>query len=273
MKNYSILGGQHKPDFPGHDTPDWGGQDTPDFGGQDHRILQLTRKNANYLLLIAVLCVISIFVILPSCKKDKPDPNSDSGGTSNCDDIQNVKKYFAFKVGSWWVYEEENSKAVDTIYVTSYANDPSNYNFDVRMYSTYQDYYYHNWPVCASGSQNCHESGNICSKCVRIRRSKYKAGDFIHEQSCFFYIANVGDYSNTTNSAYSNNRIIVEEIYDNYILSDSLFGKTYKIHELNTFMEGKQPTNHYFTEGVGLIRKELLDSAKTWNLIKYNVVL
>jgi hypothetical protein len=36
-------------------------------------------------------------------------------------------------------------------------------------------------------------------------------------------------------------------------------------------MEGLQETNHYFSEDIGLIRKELLDSTKTWNLIEYYI--
>jgi hypothetical protein len=36
-------------------------------------------------------------------------------------------------------------------------------------------------------------------------------------------------------------------------------------------MDDYQPTNHFFSENVGLVRKELIDSSKIWNLIDYYI--
>ncbi len=221
------------------------------------------------LLLFLSFAVTVLFI--PSCNKDKtPCTTCPTGGT-DCEDIQNVKNFFAFKVGSWWVYEEETSGVRDSVYVTEYQNDPSNYNFDVRVYSSYQDYYYHYWPVFASGAQSCNESGVICKWCVTIERSKYRPGDFVHQGNCFLFIPKIGSYSTTSNPVFPGNKIFISNVDNNFTINNLEFNRTVKVYELNSFMEGQQPTNHYFSENVGLIRKELLDSNQVWNLVNYHI--
>jgi hypothetical protein len=43
------------------------------------------------------------------------------------------------------------------------------------------------------------------------------------------------------------------------------------MNEDMTLMENNQPTNHYFSEQAGLVRKELLDSNQVWNLVDYHI--
>jgi hypothetical protein len=90
-------------------------------------IIRTYRLRSLALLLLLIL-------VVPACKKDKTPCVTDCP-ESNCEDIQCVKDYFAFKVGSWWVYEEETSGERDSVYVTEYANDPTNYNLFKRGHS------------------------------------------------------------------------------------------------------------------------------------------
>jgi len=208
-----------------------------------------------------------------SCKdKDKDIKKSYcTQNPSECPNIQGVKDYFLFKEGSWWVYEEETSHERDSVYVTESINNTSNYDFDMRLYSTRQDYFYHYWPDYASGNNSCSQSGSIHTRCVLINVSKGKPGDYVGDGDCFFYTFKQGDYETTFNTQFPNNKIIVEQVYQSYILGPLAFAKTVKIHELNTFIEGVQPTNHYYSEGVGIIRKEFLDSNQVWNLVSYHI--
>ncbi len=219
---------------------------------------------------LSILLILGVSLV-PSCNKDKtPCTTCPTVGT-DCEDIQNVKNFFAFKVGSWWVYEEETSGVRDSVYVTEYQNDPSNYNFDVRVYSTYQDYYYHYWPEFSSGAQSCNESGITCTSCLRVQRSKYRPGDFVGQGRCFIFIPRIGDFEYVPNVEYANNKIVINDIDSSTQIDSFNFGKTVKVHEYNTYVEGIQPTNHYFSEGVGLVRKELLDSSQVWNLVNYHI--
>lgn len=189
---------------------------------------------------------------------------------AECHNIQCVKDYFCFKQGSWWVYEEESSHLRDSVYVTASANNPANFDFDVRVYSTYQDYFYHYFPTYISVN-GCSQNGAISTKCVLVNRSKYKPGELVGQGVCFFYNFAQGQSETTFNTAFPNNKISISEIDQAYTLGTLSFGPTVKIHELNTFVEDIQPTNHFYSLHVGLIRKELLDSNQVWNLVSYHI--
>jgi hypothetical protein len=226
-------------------------------------------KNAPHITIL-FLATLLLFLTSSSCK-DKNKKTYCEENPSECSNIQGVKDYFCFKEGSWWVYQEETTLERDSVYITQYYNDLSNYDFDVRMYSTHQDYFYHFFPLYAGGSQNCNPSGNIYSTCIRIKRAKYKSGDFVDEATCFLFKFKLGSFSYVPNNYFENNRITVSNLFDNYNCGLSTFNKVVQISELNTLMEGKQPTNHFFAQGVGLIRKELIDSNQVWNLVSYHI--
>ncbi len=211
-----------------------------------------------------------LLLLVPACKKDKVACTTCPSNGADCEDVQNVKHFFYFKVGSWWVYEEETSGARDSVYVTEAIENVSNYNFDVRVYSTYQDYYYHFWPQLTVSS-SCPSNGVICKRCVQIKRSKYKPGDFVGEATCFIFLPILGAKDYNSNSAFENNYIHVSTVMDTFQNSSLFYNRTVKMFEDNTYMEGAQPTNHYFSENVGLVRKELLDSNQVWNLVDYYI--
>lgn len=210
-----------------------------------------------------------LFLTSSSCK-DKNKKTYCEENPSQCQTISTAKDFFYFKQGSWWVYEEETSHERDSMYIYESINDPSSYYFSVRIHSELQDYNYHYWPIYTGGS-SCSPQNPVSSKCLLIKRSKGKPGEFIDEGYCFYVYPKINSSLASFNTYFSNNKIIVEEINDSYLLDGLPFDKTIKIHELNTFMEGKQPTNHYFAQGVGLIRKELLDSNEVWNLVDYHI--
>jgi hypothetical protein len=217
-----------------------------------------------------IITLLLCTLILLGCKKDEPSSCQETGN-ENCEDIQNVKNFFYFKVGSYWVYEEETSGDLDTVYVTEASENPSNYDFDVRVYSTYQDYYYHFWPEYFPGNNGCPDNGSICKRCLSVKRSKYKPGDFVAESKCFFFIPTLGAFDYNPNSINSNNIVVIEQVLANYMINQLEFNRTVKIHEDNLLMQDYQETNHYFSENVGLTRKELIDSNQVWNLIDYYI--
>jgi hypothetical protein len=108
---------------------------------------------------------------------------------------------------------------------------------------------------------------------VYIHRAKGKIGDYIGEDICFFIQYRKGDQVNITNINYQNDKITVTDILSSYSVGSLDFNKTIKVHEDHTYIEHNNPTNHYFSKGVGLIRKELIDSNQVWNLVSYHIEL
>ncbi len=218
------------------------------------------------LISLILLCISGFIILIVSCKKD---PVVSSTPCTTCQKVTEAKDYFAFKVGTWWVYEEETSLERDSVYVTQ-STISSGYNFDTYIYSTYQGYYYHYWPLYIN-TNVCSETVPVSKKCLYVNRAKQKPGDYVGSDYCLFFTYYENDYIYISNVAYQNDKLSIDAIYTTFQLGNYEFQKTIKIHELNTFIEGKQPTNHYFSKGIGLVRKELIDSNQVWNLVNYHI--
>ena len=208
-----------------------------------------------------------------SCKQDKV-PFCEENPTE-CVDIRSVKDFMYFKVGSWWVYEEETTLERDCVYVVEASEDTGTFNFEMKTENTLSDYTMYYWPVYyGSGNNDCVENGLIHTKCLDIKRSKSKPGDFVAESDCFFYILEKGDFTYTDGGApyYTDNELRVEEVMISYSNEGFEYGLTYQISEEHTAIENKQPTVHFYSRNVGLIRKELLGNSEVWNLVEYNII-
>jgi len=220
----------------------------------------------------AITLSILLTCFLVACKDKEPNPNTSSCVTNpgSCQSISAAKDFFLFKIGSWWVYEEETSHVRDSMYVTQY-NNTTTYDFHMRIESGLDGYLYDFWPVALHNVQGCSETGAVARKCVFIKRSKGKQGDFVAESYAFFVQYNLGDSLGSFNNHYDNNRIYISEKLPAYAIDNNTFGETVKIYEPHTAQEHDQTTHHYYSRGVGLIRKELLDSNQVWNLVNYHI--
>ena len=209
-----------------------------------------------------------------SCKKDEPVPYCQQY-PEECVEIESVKDYMYFDVGTWWLYEEETSLEKDCVYVTEANNASGIYGYEMKTKNTLSDYTLHYWPRYFDNNNDCVESGLIYEKCLNIYRSKYKPGDFVAESYCFFYLLNEGDFIYTSSGGapyYTDNRLSVDKKLDYFQNTYFSFGQTYIISEEHTAIENKQPTNHFYSKNIGLVKKELIDSNEVWNLIDYNIV-
>ncbi len=227
-------------------------------------------KQVKYILPITFALLV-LLGITAACK-DKPKPNEPAPCTS-CETRMETKKYFLFDVGSWWVYKEETTHEKDSIYVVASANDPATPNFDVEYYSPYQDFYYHFYPIITVSTQTsgCSDNGLSTKKCIYIKKEKIRPNIFVREELSFFSQFYKGAETPVPNIYYSDNKLIFEEIYSNYSLPSLSFGQTLKVHIEHSQLENDSPVNHYYVKGVGLIRKEIIDSNQVWNLVDYHV--
>jgi hypothetical protein len=226
-------------------------------------------KQLNHILPIAFALLV-LLGITAACK-DKPKPNQPAPCTS-CETRMETKKYFLFDVGSWWVYKEETTHEKDSIYVVAAANDLNSPNFDVTYCSPYQDYYYHFFPVI-TGAPACSDFGLSYNKCIYVKNSKYSLGNnpYAGEETCFFSQYYKTANTSAINTQYQNSKVTFEEIYDTYSTGPLSFGKTLKVHVDQSVLEHNSAVNHYYVKGVGLIRKEIIDSNQVWNLVDYHV--
>jgi len=221
-----------------------------------------------YLFSIIIVSNILFF----SCKKEKAEGPSPCPGCSTYY-AADVKNWLYFQPGTYWIYEEQTSGDIDCVYVTSNTYDdgnPQSAFFRCETYSTYHAYYFNylsNNPLI----DNCYPSFMGEKRCVIVNRDKTKPGDFVGETVCFFFRPKVGDTYDTWNNP-GLSTVSVESIIDSIVVSDSLYEYIVLMDEERNITESDQNTKFYFAENYGIIKKILIDSSQTWNLIRYNII-
>lgn len=224
------------------------------------------------LVLISQLCIYGILLGLFACNKDKPEPATPTPCIS-CQSVTEAKDFFAFKVGTYWIYQEENSLELDTLTVTESQIDATGYNFDVRIYSTREDCYYHYWPTYLDNKEGCSQSEPVSKKCLFVNKSKYQLSNYVYQYKCIFLQYKKGDvdYEAGLPNVCENSTITVVDILNNFSNGIETFGKTVKIGESCSLSENNQAVEYHYSHGIGITRKYLQSDNKTWNLINYKI--
>jgi len=76
-----------------------------------------------------------------------------------------------------------------------------------------------------------------------------------------------GGYPNPTSSSI----LRIDNIHLNYTILSKEYSNVIEVADKYNAIENSQPTTHYYAQGIGLIKKELIDSNQVWLLINYNV--
>lgn len=237
------------------------------FLNTTHPMKQTTLKS-----IFTLIGGLVLFTILfTQCRKDKSIPFCEQY-PDQCVSMHRIKDHYYFKKGSWWVYQEQNTGAIDSQWVSKSWSDGC--KFDLVINTTLDDYDYHRWTHLLTLSEDC---GIVEKrKLAYIERSKTKAGDYVGGSFIGMFYPIVGDSLNNflgggygSSTYYSQLRIrkisiIYKQLNVNYI-------NVIEISDDFNIVENSQPTTHWYAEGVGLIKKELIDSNQVWLLTKYNV--
>lgn len=220
------------------------------------------------------LLIFTLLPLLMACKKDPPLSYCEEF-PDDCVDVREVKDYFYFNYGSWWVYVEENSGKRDSVYVTETSTDPNSVLFSTEVFSSYDEHYSRFW---ATGVRP-YVKNNIAHKSewsTNVYRSKWKpgGGGVVGEAQCFIFYPTPGlwTYSNGGGYIGYDNILKIDTVFDFITINFVDFENVVKVTEEHTRIEHAQPTNHYYSPKIGLIKKELLDSNQVWNLINYHIV-
>mgnify|MGYP000162108916 CR=1 FL=1 len=216
------------------------------------------------------LVAIGLFM-LTACRKDD-DISYCELHPEECVDVREVKDYFYFKMGSWWVYEEELTGKRDSVYVNETWTDTSSVLFSTELISTYDEYEYRFWTTGVNGSLVDNNLTKKTVKSTRVKRSKGKSGDYVGEDPCFLFYPTPGAWTYTYGGpTITNNVLKIEAVHANYTNYGIAFEEVVHLSEQHTAIEEKQPTHHFYAPHIGLIRKELIDSNQVWNLVSYHI--
>ncbi len=216
-------------------------------------------KNLTYLTLFTLLICIS-------CRPDKPLPFCEEF-PEQCVDMTKIKDHYYFKTGSWWVYQEVTTHQLDSQWVSQgWENDCK---FRLTIKSSLDDYDRERWTHLLTPSKNC---GLVEKRRLAyIERSKTKAGSFIGTSYIGIFHPIIGDYVYNNSVSFSNNIIKIKNIHNLFSQLSFTFNNVIEYFENSNKTENNQPVKTFYAEGVGLIKKELIDSNQVWLLIDYNV--
>jgi hypothetical protein len=209
---------------------------------------------------------------LQACK-DKDTQTACEKAPESCQYLSEAKDYFAFKVGSWWVYEEETTHERDSVYVTSFINNVSSHYFKTEILSTRDSFYTRYFPADFYEGNGCSYPGPVNKRCLYIRKTKSKFQNHFGESNIMFFQHTLGSYDYTGGGVdyCQNNKITISNILSTFNLGNLNFNKTIEVSEDCNHSEGNQPVKFVFSKGVGLIKKTLIDSNETWNLVSYYI--
>ena len=217
------------------------------------------------------LVAIGLFM-LTACRKDD-DISYCELHPEECVDVREVKDYFYFKMGSWWVYEEELTGKRDSVYVNETWTDTSSVLFSTELISTYDEYEYRFWTKGVNGSLVKNNLTRKTDLSTRMYRSKGKSGDYVDEATCFLFYPKPGLESPAFGGIeYGYKNILkAENLHYTYNISGEIFNNVVEFSEEHTAIEESQPTRHFYCPNIGIIKKELIDSNQVWNLVSYHI--
>ena len=231
------------------------------------------KKLTTYQFILFSIISVVILINLIQCRKDPNIPFCEQY-PNECIEMKHIKDHYYFKTGSWWVYEEQNTGAIDSQWVSSSWLKSNNKEFDVVINSTLDDYDRHRWTHLLTTAKK--EDIVPKNKRAFIERSKSKAGDFVATSTIGIFYPVVGDSTNNLGGGgYGSetyfSQLRIKQKYVQFTILGGSYTNVIVIGDDYNAVENSQPTIHWYAEGVGLIKKELIDSNQVWILKKYSV--
>ena len=234
-------------------------------------MLNLSVCNEKYLFTVFIL------LLWQGCRKK--DPEAISGVYLF---PQEIKDYTFFMPGTYWVYQDSISGVEDCVYVINYTAgidtidiNSNNTGKEVVEYfgyetaRTYDNFTYY-YSSNTSFSDQCVDN-NEKRPCFWTNREKWGPGNYVGGGFCFLYKFYDGAWSYSGwASGYS--KVSIVSHWNSIILNSILYNSVVEFNDNKNITENDNQTNLFFARNIGIIRKELLDSNETWNLIRFNIV-
>jgi hypothetical protein len=222
-----------------------------------------------------VVLLLSV-LIGSSCNPDDDDPVASAIPITLPGTMQ---PYMFFDLSSYWIYEEQTSGVIDSVYVTiSTAARDTLYYSNGAFHSVY-DYYL----IRAESSL----SGEVSE--YRVLGAEMVFDEAVYPDTVFYMYRKdwtaAGDYNGQTIAMfypfdsqhsvvpYSQPGVItLPEQYDSLLVQGEYFYQVKAFHDSMNSTEANEETKFFFALNKGIIRKEKPNLGEVWDLIRYNLV-
>jgi hypothetical protein len=216
-----------------------------------------------------VALYVFVVLILFSCRQEKPKPPSYTIVLS-----QTLKDYAYFRPGTYWIYEDSASHALDSVYVlnasygTNVVTEQQNLGY-TGSFGFYKEQFAGSLQSSIENewvdmSTSMHAPGAVLFHDKAIG-GKYTGQNFLMTD---VFTDGYTTYSNTE----PNGSLTFVQGFDTLRVLNNTFHKVALMYDKKNLLEGNNRTNTYIAKNMGVVRRELLDSNKVWNLKRYNIV-
>jgi hypothetical protein len=216
--------------------------------------------------LVLVCTYLFVLFALSSCDKRTYGSADDDYCPDDNNAFEDMKAWYYFKEGTYWIYEEQNTGQLDTVIV--YSNQEIQVDtvrqFEWNSIST-SGSEIHQY-VNTTWARDCHE--RLSCKCQKVFVSQVLGGDVTGEGAPFFYPHDVGNWS--TNFLEDGITTLTSK-------SDSMELKGYTYYSIinytndTDYMSFDLPAEYVFARNIGLIRKKIPALNQDWQLIESEI--
>ena len=190
-----------------------------------------------------------------------------------------LQPYMFFDLSSYWVYEEQTSGAIDSVYVTISVADR-----DTLYYSSGALHSIYDYAIIRAQSSLTGEVSEY-----RVMGSEMSYDSTVYPDTVFYVYrkdwTSTGDYNGQTiamfypfDQSYSvvpysqPGAITLPEEYDSLLVQGEYFYDVKVFHDSQNSTEVNEETKFYFARNKGIIRKEKVTSGEVWDLVRYSII-
>ena len=221
--------------------------------------------------ILNLLVTTTLCLLLTMCKKD---PQKEPAAICQYDSsVEGMKEWYYYKTGTWWVYQEQTTRELDTIivyYDWAGTNSSGTVGFEWYCRSSYDDF---NYKYRFNSSYSIHCLSTEECTCHKVDRSKTRPGNFVGSGKIFLYPMIEGNYSYLLSSnATQGGQTTLITLSD----SISILGKTYyDVARWRVFpdtSEDDQTMIYVIAKNYGIVQKKNLTQNTDWILIDSGII-
>lgn len=222
------------------------------------------------ILLVAFLSLLAIALV--TCRKPDPDPQPPAVCHYDSS-VEEMKKWYYFKTGTWWVYQEQTTGALDTIivyYDWEGFNTSGTEGFETWCTSSYDGF---NYKYYFNSSYSIHCLTAPACNCHKVGRAKTMPGNFVGEGWLFLYPLIEGNYSYQISSDGNEyGQTVSTQVLDSLVFHGQQYGSVV-IWEVDLDgSEGDVPAVYTIAKNKGIIHYEYPESNEAWVMIECNII-
>ena len=220
--------------------------------------------------LLHILLLLALCFALSNCKHEPViDPNGPQCGEATT--IDEMMEWVYFKTGTYWIYEEQNTGALDTMTVYYDYNGVSptgNRDFVVKMRSSLDGYTYEYWFNDAWSGDCGTREGCFCRV---VDCDKYKPGDYAGGNHVFIFPLFIGNKTGQSGGDldFGSSKIVAQ--YHSDSIQQNEFDNVFEIHQEYSPQHNYQESKYKIVNKIGIVQKIIPEYSQNWEIVDYTI--